>query len=412
LPDRGEFLGSHPVPLVGRNGLRHYADMKRARSNFARQPQRLSFCAALFLAARSFSCGLCTGAESAGANEPERWAGGNEVEGSAVSIRSSKEAFDWGEPIPLQVCLTNRGDRNFLVRQYAMGFLENYEVKRSRADGEEIRLVLWSELSPYASELRSSGSYGWEAKPGYEQRINVTDLRLLLDVSLAGTYRIAVERLGLRGLDGKPLKPISNTLSVTVKEPAFPIVSVGGTAAGPLTNPPVVGKFGSTVDGCALGISTDKDSYKPREPIMLAICCSNAGSGSLEIAPLGLLGQYKISAALPEGFRYERMRLGSATRKPPLTLAPLTLAGEREATNTAWRGILGRQLQPGEAGTVLVHLDRLLDFSMEGKYTLTVERLVAPAAPGTEGRKVTSNEIVVQVEHWHGPVKPSPLLFD
>jgi hypothetical protein len=84
----------------------------------------------------------------------------------------------------------------------------------------------------------------------------------------------------------------------------------------------------------------------------------------------------------------------------------LTLAGEREATNTAWRGILGRQLQPGEAGTVLVHLDRLLDSSMEGKYTLTVERLVAPAAPGTEGRKVISNEIVVQVEHWHGRVKP------
>lgn len=150
-------------------------------------------------------------------------------------------------------------------------------------------------------------------------------------------------------------------------------------------------QWGETVDGQAVSIGTNKASFDPGEAICLNIVFRNVGQRDLNITEVGAPMDYRIKVLLASGKE-----------------APMTLLGKRAVAGfeSAARNIF--VLQPGKETHTQFRLDRIFDFSLDGKYTIVVDRYVWHM--GRDEKEVTktvvtSNRITISTSDPGPPFK-------
>ena len=143
--------------------------------------------------------------------------------------------------------------------------------------------------------------------------------------------------------------------------------------------------WGDPVYGQAISISTGKPAYPPSERIVLNICLRNTGTVPVRFPTDDPLLEYRIKVLLPDGKK-----------------APTTLRGtQRFSIGTGGGG--SSVLRPGRSREMRIDLTRLFDFSLAGRYTISVERtLLGPVSVEAPPRVAKSNQIKVVVDERLG----------
>lgn len=147
-------------------------------------------------------------------------------------------------------------------------------------------------------------------------------------------------------------------------------------------------EWGPPVDGQALSISTTQESYAPGQPIALRASLKNTGKDDVHYSKKYTLDENRISVRLPNG-------------KP----APLTLYGTERFSWFHSSGTSYRILKPNQMACDHIELSRLFDFSLEGTYTVSVEREVFAVENGDIRHydKVSSNRLQISVDGSNPP---------
>jgi hypothetical protein len=125
------------------------------------------------------------------------------------------------------------------------------------------------------------------------------------------------------------------------------------------------------VQGQVLGIATDREAYAPGEPITLKIYLKNVSVHEIHFVRWSALDMFRTSVFLPDG-------------KP----APLSLYGKERFSRNHSSGWSFSLLKPGEVVSFNVELSRLFDFSLEGRYMVSV----AGGAVKVKGKEVASTD--------------------
>ena len=87
----------------------------------------------------------------------------------------------------------------------------------------------------------------------------------------------------------------------------------------------------------------------------------------------------------------------SRCRCPTASRAPLTLYGKKWLSRRS-SGVFGGTLKPGETRSLDLELSRLYDCTLEGKYTVTVDRTVMVLKDGKwEAATAVSNKLEITV---------------
>jgi hypothetical protein len=134
------------------------------------------------------------------------------------------------------------------------------------------------------------------------------------------------------------------------------------------------------VHGCAISISTGKDSYASGDRINMKIRFKNNGSKSITIERGGF-AHYSVTVLFDNK--------GSA---------PLTLYGQRILGRGQIGGSLATlDLKPSQETSIELPLSRLFDFSLAGNYEISVVRKVKDPDTNT-WFDVTSNKIEISVD--------------
>lgn len=139
--------------------------------------------------------------------------------------------------------------------------------------------------------------------------------------------------------------------------------------------------WGKPVEGQRLSISAEKRTYCPGERIFLNICFQNVGQTDVEITVCRPLGVFEINVLLPEG-------------KP----APFTLKGKRSYDNSSMGSMSARVVKPQEQICTDIELNRLFDMTLNGKYSVTVRRIVWKAGVFQRNLKAVSNTLEITVD--------------
>jgi hypothetical protein len=153
----------------------------------------------------------------------------------------------------------------------------------------------------------------------------------------------------------------------------------GGGAAKPAAD--VFQDWGPAVYGQSVSITTDRSAYAPGERIILRMHLKNFTNDEVRALSWRNPHVYRLSVSLPDG-------------KP----APLSLYGEKYFSERS-SGVFGGELKPGQTRSLDVELSRLFDFSLEGKYAVSVERYVHTLKDRKDGSPATatSNRLEITV---------------
>ena len=143
-------------------------------------------------------------------------------------------------------------------------------------------------------------------------------------------------------------------------------------------------EWGEAVQGRALSISTQKARYAPEEPISLSILLKNAGTNEIQMESISPFAAYYIEVVGPDG-----------KNTPP------TVYGKKLFAYLvgSW-GSQGpsRKLKPGAELPVEMRIARLFDFSLPGKYTISVQKAIAGRITYTNTLNAVSNKITLTID--------------
>jgi hypothetical protein len=123
-------------------------------------------------------------------------------------------------------------------------------------------------------------------------------------------------------------------------------------------------QWGNATEGLALSIAAEKQRYAPGEHIVLNVLLKNSGESEVLLWDNYVLVDYRTTVLGPD----DRRR-------------PLRLDGRVVNEENLW-GIssTSHKLRPREINCVELVMDRLYDFTQEGRYVISVERVrVIPA---------------------------------
>ena len=165
---------------------------------------------------------------------------------------------------------------------------------------------------------------------------------------------------------------------------ALPFLAWFDTSAGAETNKPVEKTWGDAVEDQAVSITTEKAVYAPGERIVLNACLKNIGQHDVKAITMQPSPIYQVSVLLPDGKELPLTLYGNSIFKNPWKI------GSRST----------RILKPGEETHVEeLQLSRLFDFSLAGKYVISVKRAVI-RRDGTVRPKLyaTSNKLEITVD--------------
>ncbi len=196
---------------------------------------------------------------------------------------------------------------------------------------------------------------------------------------------------------------ISNVILALV----LPVVAMVENSPGSEADKKVKKTWGKAVEAQALSIGSLRAAYAPGEPILLKVCFKNVGEKDVKVVYADPLGLYQVSVLLPDGKPAPLTLFGIQRESGPRVSvlprdgkpAPLTLfgiqreAGPRESSEFA----LGT-LKPGEETCDELELSRLFDFTLAGKYTVSVQRAVSVSST----LKATSNKLELTVDESIG----------
>lgn len=164
---------------------------------------------------------------------------------------------------------------------------------------------------------------------------------------------------------------------------AQPTLVLSDSGTGSKTNNAGKKIWGDAVEDQALSIMTKKAAYAPGERIILNVCLKNIGQHDVKVITTQPSPIYQVSVLLPDGKE-----------------SPLTLYGNSIFKNPWEDGSQStRILKPGEETHVELQLSRLFDFSLAGKYVVSVKRAVI-RKDGTVRPKLyaTSNKLKITVD--------------
>jgi hypothetical protein len=137
---------------------------------------------------------------------------GKAVEGQALSIATEKTVYAPGERVVLNVAFKNVGQKIvFIGVDY---FFNSNSVKVMFADGKDVPLTSYGKL--YAKRKGGSG-FTFDAKPGEYLHIEI-ELNRMFDMTLAGKYRISVQRNITRENKELEEKATSNEIEIEINE--------------------------------------------------------------------------------------------------------------------------------------------------------------------------------------------------
>ena len=170
--------------------------------------------------------------------------------------------------------------------------------------------------------------------------------------------------------------------------------------------------WGKTVEGQAVSIATEKASYAPGERIVLNIRFKNFGNTELRVRTMDSLYMYDVAVSLVGGTHRDAVfdgEHGPVRAIPESGKVPHTLFGKIRLEPAKGEAPSPSVLKPGQYRSVAVDLTRLFDFSLEGKYVVSVQGPVFKDGMflWTDGRfqRTASNELEVTVDgHLGNPV--------
>jgi hypothetical protein len=139
--------------------------------------------------------------------------------------------------------------------------------------------------------------------------------------------------------------------------------------------------WGKAVEGQAVSISSEKMAYAPGERILLHVRFKNVGRKEVRVLRAHSLALYKVSLLLPDG-----------------KAAPWTLFGKRQLDGSGEGSRDVDILKVGEESRVELELTRLFDLSLDGKYTVSVERAVWVDHVVRSALKATSNKLEITID--------------
>jgi hypothetical protein len=147
--------------------------------------------------------------------------------------------------------------------------------------------------------------------------------------------------------------------------------------------------WGSTVNGMALSIATEKDKYALGEEILLNVLLKNVGDKEASLWEEAPAYSYKPSVLLPDG-----------------KACPLTPFGKSLLRDDS-QGISSSsiRLKSGEMACVEFVMNRLYDFTRNGKYKVSVRRInvLSPKGDGFEkSLSILSNTLEITVDNSLG----------
>jgi hypothetical protein len=138
--------------------------------------------------------------------------------------------------------------------------------------------------------------------------------------------------------------------------------------------------WGTTVEGCRLGASTDKEQYDFGQPINLHLVLQNKDRDRL-----------KLSEGSDFGFTIEII-------SPNQQTAHLTLWGEGTLNGNAMearRRLI--TLAHGDTTTASIMLNRAYDMTLDGKYTISAHRIIPSNLDADAWVDVSSNKVIVEI---------------
>jgi len=139
-------------------------------------------------------------------------------------------------------------------------------------------------------------------------------------------------------------------------------------------------EWGKELQGYAISITANKAVVAPGESIILTISLKNVGTEDMRILRQHL-AHYDIEVLGPDGVK-----------------VPLTLYGERILEGSRESGNSTTILKPGEESSVGIPLNRMFDFTLAGKYAVSVQRAIWKGAPGIPTLKAISNKLNLTVD--------------
>jgi hypothetical protein len=146
------------------------------------------------------------------------------------------------------------------------------------------------------------------------------------------------------------------------------------TGAGPGEPPASQAARGPETAGLCLSASVARPSFGCGDPIDVTTTLENVGKEAVRVPLSSLLATFEFDVTLPTG-----------------KSAPLTLCGKHEEEVALQRGASMSPLQPGARSTIVIHLNRVFDMTLEGEYKITVRRRI------TSHLTVSSNTIVLTI---------------
>lgn len=151
-------------------------------------------------------------------------------------------------------------------------------------------------------------------------------------------------------------------------------------------------KWGKETQGHAISIIAKNEVVSPGEPIILTISLKNVGTADIRVLETAPLAAYDIEVLGPNG------------EKVPLTLyGKISLESNREGSRSV------SILKPGAESSVEIHLNRMFDFTIPGKYTVSVQRAIWKADTSPQKLKAISNKVNLTVDEslTSKPVRPN-----
>lgn len=140
-------------------------------------------------------------------------------------------------------------------------------------------------------------------------------------------------------------------------------------------------EWGKETQGHAISIMAKNAVVSPGDPIILTISLKNVGTEDIRVLETAPLAAYAIEVLGPNG------------EKVPLTLyGKLSLESHRLGSRSV------SILKPGAESSVEIHLNRMFDFTIPGKYTVSVQRAIWKAETDPQTLKTISNKVNLTVD--------------
>jgi hypothetical protein len=154
-------------------------------------------------------------------------------------------------------------------------------------------------------------------------------------------------------------------------------------------------KWGTAIENQAISIITNETNYAPGDTIILNIVFKNVGNMDIKTVNRHPLAMYNITVLLPKGVLLQRDNTIKEIKESPLTLYGQRMNDNLNAINM--RSII--ILEPGDQICDNLELSRIYDFTLEGKYTIIVNKEIWKRDNEKEFTTVISNKLEITIDN-------------